>query len=178
MKKIILTVIITLVMLVVVITAYIYSGNYNVSQMASHNRITKWMIRTTKHYSIKKRLKSIKIPPLNDTAMIVQGFLHYNEMCVICHGAPGVDPDEIVQGLYPKPPVFYKSNDMPDPDEAFWIIKNGIKLTSMPAFSSTHTERNIWEITDFLLNKMNKMSPSEYSVWVKKYSDQSVETKM
>ena len=83
MKKILLTVIITLVVLVVAITAYIYSGNYDVSQMTYHNRIAKWMIRTTKHYSIKKRLKNIQVPPLNDTAMIVQGFMHYNEMCVI-----------------------------------------------------------------------------------------------
>jgi mono/diheme cytochrome c family protein len=121
--------------------------------MTSHNRITKWMIRTTKHYSIKKRLKNIQVPPLNDTAMIVQDFMHYNEMCVICHGAPGIDSGEIAQGLYSKPPVFYKSVDMPDPDEAFWIIKNNIKMTSMPAFCPTHSDRNIWAITDFILNK-------------------------
>ncbi|MEP7231601.1 MAG: cytochrome c [Ginsengibacter sp.] len=48
---------------------------------------------------------------------------------------------------------------MPDTTEAFWIIKNGIKMTSMPAFGPTHSDQKIWAITDFLLNKMNKMSP-------------------
>jgi mono/diheme cytochrome c family protein len=171
MKKIIFTVIVTLVFILIVFTAYMYSGTYDVSQLTPHNAITKWMIRTTQHFSIKKRLKDVKVPPLNDTTMIVQGFAHYNEMCVICHGAPGKNPDEMVQGLYPKPPKFYMSDDMPEPDESFWIIKNGIKMTSMPAFGPTHTDKNIWAITDFLLNKMNKMSPEEYIAWIKKYSD-------
>lgn len=171
MKKVILTVIITLGLIFTGFIAYIYSGSYDFSQLTPHNKITKWMIRTTKHHSISKRLKDIKVPPLNDTAMIVQGFLHYNEMCVICHGAPGIDPEELARGLYPKPPKFYKSNDMPDPDESFWIIKNGIKMTGMPAFGPTHTDQKIWAITGFLLNKMNKMSPEEYQSWIKKYSE-------
>jgi len=172
MKKIILTFIITLVVIVAAFTAYIYSGTYDVSQLTPHNAITKWMIRTTMHKSINKRLKAIQVPPLNDTAMIVQGFVHYNEMCVICHGAPGINPEDLAEGLYPKPPRFYKSNNMPDPDESFWIIKNGIKMTSMPAYGPSHTDQKIWAITDFLLNKMNKMSTEEYQTWIKKYSEQ------
>ena len=175
MKKIILTVIITLGLLIVGMTAFMYSGTYNVSQLKHHNAITKWMIRTTKHYSIKKRIKNIKVPSLNDSSMIITGFMHYNEMCVICHGAPGVNPDEMTKGLYPKPPVFYKSDDMPDTNEAFWIIKNGIKMTSMPAFGPTHSDEKIWDITAFLLNKMNSMSPDEYQTWVKKYAENEAE---
>jgi hypothetical protein len=61
MKKVILTVIITLVLIFAVFIAYIYSGAYDVSQLTTHNKITKWMIRTTKHHSISKRLKDIKM---------------------------------------------------------------------------------------------------------------------
>jgi mono/diheme cytochrome c family protein len=107
---------------------------------------------------------------MNDSAMLVEGFSHYNEMCSTCHGGPGVSPDELAKGLYPRPPKFYKSDDMPDTAEAFWIIKNGIKFTSMPAFGPTHSDQKIWAITDFLLNKMNKMSPEEYQEWKKEYS--------
>lgn len=174
MKKIVLTILITLVFLGFASIVYIYSGSYDVSQLTPHSTITKWMIRTTKHYSIKRRLKNIQVPLLNDTITMPQGFVHYDEMCVICHGAPGNNPEELAKGLYPKPPRFYKSNDMPDPDESFWIIKNGIKMTSMPAFGPTHTDKEIWAITDFLLNKMNKMSPDDYSAWLKKYSEGDV----
>jgi mono/diheme cytochrome c family protein len=97
------------------------------------------------------------------------GFAHYNEMCVVCHGAPGIEPSEMTKGLYPIPPTFYKSEDLPDPDEAFWIIKYGIKFTSMPAFAPTHDDNAIWAITAFLLKKMNSMSPADYQEWIKKY---------
>lgn len=65
-----------------------------------------------------------------------------------------------------------ESNDMPDTTEAFWIIKNGIKYTGMPAFGPTHSNQKIWAITDFLLNKLNKMSPQEYQQWYQKYARQ------
>ncbi len=171
MKKVFLTVLLTLVALAAAITAYIYSGSYNISQLSPHNALTRRMIGITTHYSIDKRLKAIVVPQMNDTARFARGFGHYNEMCVMCHGAPGIDPYEMTKGLYPKPPKFYKSSDMPDPDEAFWIIKYGIKLTSMPAFGPTHSDEKIWAITDFLLNKMNKLSPEEYQEWIKKYSE-------
>lgn len=172
MKRTILTIIITLAVIAAMSVMFMYSGAYDISQLTPHNTITKWMIRTTTHNSINKRLKGLKVPEMNDTNMIMQGFIHYNQMCISCHGAPGISPNEMTKGLYPKPPKFYKSDDMPDPDEAFWIIKNGIKMTSMPAFGPTHTDNKIWEITDFLVNKINKMSPEEYQAWVKKYETQ------
>jgi mono/diheme cytochrome c family protein len=171
MKRIVLTIIITLVVLFAVLVAYVYSGTYDVSQLTPHSSIAKWIIGNTMHHSINKRIKEIKVPPMNDTLMLVQGFKHYNEMCVICHGGPGINPDELAEGLYPSPPKFYKSDDMPETTESFWIIKNGIKMTGMPAFGPTHTDEEIWEINDFLLNKMNKMSPEEYSAWDEKYSE-------
>ncbi len=170
MKKIILIVIVTVAVLVAAFTIYIYSGSYNVSQLSSDNGLTKWAINTVKKKSISKRIQNIKAPPMNDSAVFVEGFQHYHQMCSTCHGGPGVSPDELAKGLYPRPPEFYKSNDMPEPAEAFWIIKNGIKYTAMPAFGPTHNDQKIWAITDFLLNKMNKMSPEGFRDWIKEYA--------
>ena len=171
MKKIILSVIITIVVLIGLFVIFIYSGAYNVSQLVHHNPVTQWAINTTVVHSIDSRDKDIKVPGMNDTTMLQEGFSHYNEMCVTCHGGPGIQPDDLSKGLYPEPPKFYKSNDMPDTTEAFWIIKNGIKYTSMPAFGPTHSDQKIWAITDFLLNKLNKMTPQEYAQWKEKYAE-------
>jgi hypothetical protein len=48
------------------------------------------------------------------------------------------------------------------PAEAFWIIKNGIMLTSMPAWGVTHPDEKIWDIVAFL-KKLPEMRPEEYS---------------
>ena len=169
MKKAILTVIITLGVIIVAFLIYIFSGAYNVRQ-SKDNSISEWVLNTAKNQSISKRIKGIKVPPMNDSAMLVIGFKHYNEMCTTCHGGPGISPDELSKGLFPSPPKFYKSDDMPETAEAFWVIKNGIKFTAMPAFGPTHDDNKIWAITDFLLNKMNKMSPEEYKEWQQKYA--------
>ena len=169
MKKIFLTFIITLAIIIAAFTIYVYSGVYNISQVP-HDSFTTWLGTTVKENSIHKRVKDITIPPMNDTAIFVIGFEHYNEMCSTCHGGPGISPDELSGGLFPAPPEFYKFRDKLKPAEVFWIIKNGIKFTGMPAFGPTHDDRKIWAITDFLLNKMTGMSPREYQVWKKKYA--------
>lgn len=169
MKKTILTVIITLVVVIVAVLIYIFSGVYNVRQ-SKGNSLSDWAINTAKNRSISKRIKDIKVPPMDDSAMLVIGFKHYNEMCTTCHGGPGISADELSKGLFPAPPQFYKSDDLPQPAEAFWVIKNGIKFTAMPAFGPTHDDEKIWAITDFLLNKMNKMTPAEYKEWQLKFA--------
>jgi mono/diheme cytochrome c family protein len=171
MKTIVLTLIIAFIIIAGSILIYISSGAYDISQLSQHNSLTKWMIKTTTHNSINKRIKDIQAPPMNDSDAIVIGFLHYNEMCVACHGAPGVKPWEMAEGLYPKPPEFAKSKHLPESAEAFWIIKDGIKMTSMPAYAPTHDDKKIWAITDFLVNKLNKMSPDEYKAWQQKYAE-------
>ena len=170
MIKTILTVIITLVVIIVAGLIYIYSGAFNIRQ-SKDKSLSEWVFSTAKNQSVSKRIKDIRVPPMNDTAMLRIGFVHYNEMCATCHGGPGITPDELSKGLFPAPPKFYKSDDMPEPAEAFWIIKNGIKFTAMPAFGPTHDDQKIWAITDFLLNKMNKMTPEEYQEWQQKYAN-------
>jgi mono/diheme cytochrome c family protein len=170
MKKVIVTIIITLAVLIGVFFIYISSGAYDISQLSPHNRLTKSIINITKHSSIDKRMKGIEVPAnIKDTAMIILGFKHYNEMCVSCHGAPGEKLSEIAEGLYPKPPELYKHTEEDDAQEFFWIIKNGIKLTSMPALKPTHSDNEIWAITSFVTQKLPKMSPDEYKDWAKKY---------
>ncbi len=170
MKKQILNVIITLLVIVLVGIIYIYSGSNNIAQTSDNAFLTK-VFSTVKDRSIRKRIKDMKVPDLADTALYKIGFVHYNEMCTTCHGGPGINPDELSKGLFPAPPKFYKSDDMPEPAEAFWVIKNGIKFTAMPAFGPTHDDQKIWAITAFLLNKMNKMSPEEFREWQIKYAE-------
>ncbi len=170
MKKIVLTAVVTLLMITAGFIIYIRSGIYDISQLTPHNSITKSIIRTTTHSSIDARIKGIKIPGnINDSSLIIEGFTHYNEMCVACHGAPGTKPSEMTEGLYPKPPQIYKHKKEEDPAEFFWIIKNGIKMTSMPAYGPTHSDEKIWAITAFVTEKLNKMSEEEYAGWSKKY---------
>ncbi|MGF6782550.1 mono/diheme cytochrome c family protein [Paraburkholderia sp. GAS334] len=32
----------------------------------------------------------------------------------------------------------------------FWVIKNGVKMTAMPAFGKTQDDQTIWDLTAYL----------------------------
>lgn len=152
---------IVLAVLIVAFFIFLYSGIYNISAMSPHNGFTLWMINTLKDNSIEHQAKEIKAPGLSDSNLVKLGFSHYREMCVGCHGGPGQSRDEIGQGLYPKAPNLAESVKELSPSELFWITKNGIKMTGMPAFGKTHPDDKIWAIVSFL-EKLPDMTKEQY----------------
>jgi len=151
----------TLIALLVLSLIYIYSGWYNVSANEQENGIMRWVLTTTKDRSIASRSKDITVPDLNDLSMLKEGFEHYNEMCVSCHGAPGLEETEVSVGLNPTAPYLVKVAKEIDPKELFWITKNGIKMTGMPAWGKTHSDEKIWAIVAFV-KKLPNMTAEEY----------------
>ena len=124
----------------------------------------KWVLNTTKDRSIESRLKDITVPDLNNLSMINEGFKHYNEMCVSCHGAPGLEETEVSVGLNPTAPYLVKVAKEIDAKELFWITKNGIKMTGMPAWGKTHSDEKIWDIVAFV-KKLPDMTLKNIKKW-------------
>jgi len=153
------------VVLVALAFGFIYSGLFDVAASSPDVGAVRWVVKTVRERSVARRMKDVQVPPLTDPAMIRSGFLHYRENCATCHGAPGVEASEIGQGLSPYPPELATAAQDANPKELFWIVKNGIKMTGMPAFGVTHTDPEIWSIVAFLL-KMPKMTPQEYQAMV------------
>ena len=173
MRRTILTFIITLAVLIAGFYIFITSGAYNISQLSPHNALTKSIIGITTHNSIEKRMKENVVPGnLKEPDVIALGFKNYNEMCSGCHGTPGTKPEEMPQGWYPKPPMLFKQSKEEDAQEFFWITKNGIKMTSMPAFKPILDDEKIWAVIAFVTQKLPQMTAEEYNVWIKKYAEQ------
>lgn len=144
----------------VALGVFIWSGLYNVGADVPHWRLTTSVLAIARNRSIAMHASDIKVPNLDDPQMIAMGAGHYSEMCTGCHLAPGMDGSELREGLYPKPPVLYKTG-IKDPARAFWIIKHGIKLTAMPAWGASHDDHAIWAIVAFI-RKLPQLSPAQY----------------
>ncbi len=167
----------TIIVLVILIGSFflfMYSGFYNVSAMEPHYGLTLWIINTLKDNSIEHHAKEIKAPNLNNTTLVKAGFVRYREMCTGCHGGPGLSRDDIGRGLYPMGPALANSVRELSPSELFWITKNGIKMTGMPAFGNTHPDDKIWEIVSFL-EKLPGMTQEQYEALNKATKDESDE---
>ena len=151
---------------VALLLIFVYSGMYNIASLSPEGGMLRRLFSTTARRSIEHHARGIRAPSLSDNSAIKEGFDHYHEMCVGCHGAPGIERSEIGVGLYPRGPNLAQSANTIPPAELFWVVKNGIKGSGMPAFGATHTDTKIWAIVAFL-EKLPTMTPVEYKAYEK-----------
>jgi len=162
--------ILLLFILIVGAGLYLYNGMYNFAATSPHNNLTSLVIHESVEISVKKHAKNVPMSHLGENASIEEGSEEYDEMCAMCHGGPGLPESVLYKGLYPSPPKLYKDHDDWTDEELFWIIKNGIKMTGMPAYGPTHSDEEIWTIVAFV-KKLPELSEYEYKTLTQKNSD-------
>jgi mono/diheme cytochrome c family protein len=89
--------------------------------------------------------------PTDLQASIKEGDTLYGTDCSMCHGPDGHTPTDNGRWMYPR------AADLTSPEvakytdhELFWIIKNGIRLTGMPAFGKVESDENIWDLVNYV----------------------------
>jgi mono/diheme cytochrome c family protein len=139
----------------------IATGAYNVAATSPHSKPVERVLNATMDRSVEVRARRLKPPAAALTAKGSAGFQDFENLCVICHGAPGIEATEIGKGLYPPAPDLSKATDDLSVAEVCWIIANGIKDTGMPAFQASHSEEDLWRIASFV-KRMGGMSAKDY----------------
>ena len=140
---------------------FVSTGAYNVAATVPHTPLTRWLLDRMQERSVAARADGVPQPPPVDSARAQYAFEHYQEMCVVCHGAPGVERGELGKGINPEPPDLAEAASTWSDRELFWIIKHGIKLAGMPAFGITHSDEEIWGVVA-VLRRLQFMPPEEY----------------
>lgn len=138
------------------LVAYAYSGMYSVAVGTGHNAVTRWYLSTLRERSIETRAGDLSVPADLDSAeRVLAGAGHYSQMCAGCHGRPGREPTDHFD---PAPPPLYHHAE--EPAEAFWVVKNGIKMSAMPQHQD-HSDEDIWNIVAFL-QRLPQLSADDY----------------
>jgi mono/diheme cytochrome c family protein len=140
---------------------FAYSGLYDVGASSPHSGFVNWLLSTTSHASVERRARDIEVPNLEAEALQLAGVNDFNGMCAGCHGAPGQDPEAMGQGLNPPAPDLAESAKEMTPAELFWVTKNGIKMTGMPAWGATHDDDALWPVVA-LLQKLPDLDAAGY----------------
>ena len=137
------------------------SGAYNVAAVNPPGKMETRLASFAMNKSVAKRASAGKNPLAPSAEVLREGFAHYKENCVACHGAPGVDAAELGQGLNPPAPDLTLPRVQARPDgQIFWIVSNGIRMTGMPAFSPTHKPDEIWKVVAFVRH-LEEITPEE-----------------
>ena len=156
--------------LIVAAALYFFLGSYDVSATRPHLGIVETVFHGIAERSIRRNSKDVMNPhDVNDPDLYAKGFAEYDKMCVQCHGAPGVEPSATGKGLYPRPPLFPEEGLYEYTlEEIFWVTKNGVKMTGMPAYGPTHDDETIWAIAVFL-DRSRELTEERYGELRSKY---------
>ncbi len=92
----------------------------------------------------------------------------YEDKCEICHGTQD-QVSAIGKAMFPRAPQLWVKHTSgavgvsDDPVGAtYWKVKNGIRLSGMPAYGKALTETQIWQVS-LLLSMADKPLPAEAS---------------
>jgi mono/diheme cytochrome c family protein len=145
-------------------TFVVTSGTINAGAASPPGKLETRLAHFALNRSVSRRAPRVSNPAGRDADAVKAGGEHYKEMCVGCHGAPGVDASEIGEGLNPPAPDLTLDRVQRRSDgELYWIVQNGVRMSGMPAFGATHKDRQIWEIVAFLRH-LPSLTPEEQKV--------------
>ena len=139
------------VLVVLAIGGFIFAtGRFNVAANAPPDltdKVAPWVLDK----ALERRAREVTDPIAKDPGAVARGMSDYREDCLPCHGAPGVDAAEFQEGMNPTPPgidadVVRNLSDA----KLFWVIKNGIRMTGMPAFGVNTKDDEIRDIVAFV----------------------------
>jgi mono/diheme cytochrome c family protein len=90
-------------------------------------------------------------PVASDPRALSTGRAAYTGSCAICHGAKGDGRGAFGPTTYPDATDFTTEAAKSKTDaQLFWIVKNGLGFTAMPAFGDQYKDADIWAMVAYI----------------------------
>src|SRR5262249_14659947 len=154
---------------------FFFGGFYSVAAGEADPALVDRMLIQVRQASIARHAKDR--PPAEDASTVQAGARAFSTRgCVNCHGAPGVEWAQWSEGVRPDPPDLKEDSGERQPNELFWVIRNGIKMTGMPSFATAGvSDDEIWKIVAFV-KKWESVTPEDYKAWTESAGTQPPST--
>jgi mono/diheme cytochrome c family protein len=110
------------------------------------------------HMALNARIEkeAPKVVPIetNDENYLAGARL-YRTNCAVCHGLPNQPDTATSKGMFPRPPRLFKGHGMTDDaaGETYWKVSNGIRLTGMPSYAGSLSEKEMWQVSLMLAHE-------------------------
>jgi mono/diheme cytochrome c family protein len=125
-------------------------GAYDVAATRQHTAPVFWLLDVASRNSIAVRARVVGTPPPATPETLALGHRVYATHCVQCHGAPGVAPEPFALGLTPAAENLVLKARQRRPEELYWTVRYGLKMTGMPAWAFRLDDASLWAVTLFL----------------------------
>jgi cytochrome c553 len=139
------------------------TGIYDIGASKPHFAVTYWLLDFAKRRSIETQSLMIRAPPsLDNPDLVTLGAAHYLGGCAQCHGAPGQPRNPIASSMLPQPADLVRVAPTWTSAQLFWIVRNGLKYTGMPAWPDVTRDDEIWALVAFL-RMLPTMTAEQYA---------------
>jgi mono/diheme cytochrome c family protein len=146
--------------LVLIAIAVAGASRFTLSALPEPGRMETLLATKAKHYLVHKSTRAgIPPAPADRQAAVKEGDRLFGTECGACHGNSGHNPTDAGRWMYPRAADLTSRDSQSYSDqEAFWIIKNGIRLSGMPAFGRVESDDHIWDLV-FYVRALPKATP-------------------
>lgn len=138
--------------------------------------VERWAATQARAMALPAGAKEQPNPIANTPEVLAEARAHWADHCAACHSNDGSGDTEMGKHMYPPAPDMREAETQHMTDgELFYIIKNGVRLTGMPAWGgSDHDDEDSWKLVHFIrhlprltsqeleeMKKLNPKSPDE-----------------
>lgn len=142
--------------------AFVWYGAYDVSATGPHLQPVHSMLEFALKRAVQRRADAHQPPAdLVTASRVMQGAACFRDRCVACHGAPGVAPERFSLGMQPVPSSLIEATRHWRVQDLYWITRNGIKMSGMPAWEYRLDEGELWAVVAFL-DALPLLTPDQY----------------
>lgn len=140
----------------------LHAGWFNVSAGTAHTQAVYWVLEQGMRASVRHHAAGVRAPEDFDEGTLRLGAHCFHRHCVQCHGGPGVAPDALALALQPIPSsLLQTARDWPV-EHIYWVTRNGIRMTGMPAWEFRLGDRELWAVAGFVDRELPHLSAEAY----------------
>lgn len=112
--------------------------------------------------AIPAKYAEMRNPVGSSPAVLHEAEAHYADHCAVCHANNGSGDTMFGKNMYPRPPDMRLEDTQSMSDgELYYTIKNGIRLSGMPAFGDPpDSDVDTWKLVHFVRH-LPKLMPTE-----------------
>jgi mono/diheme cytochrome c family protein len=140
----------------------IYTGAFDATASRPHEPVVAWATHTAFVHSVRLRARAVHAPARFTRPQILAGLADYDRTCSGCHGGPAAGRAPWASGMNPTPPSLLDAARRWTPAELYWIVREGVKMTGMPAWGGSRSDPQVWNIVAFL-EAVPSIPPADYA---------------
>lgn len=144
-------VIASLALLVLIVLAGAAVSQFSLTALDEPGQAETYLATQAKRMLVSRDSHDVPPEPASTPASVAAGEKLYGADCAMCHGLNGRTPTDNGRWMYPRAADLTLLQVQQYSDrELFWIVKNGVRFSGMPAFGKIETEEHIWQLVHYI----------------------------